>query len=74
MGNGEVPNDPRDPSRWIFRRYRAAFANCVAGIQAAGHPKEPRGSKIQRWKDKPPGGYTNRVCPITDPILLEETT
>lgn len=21
----------QDPSRWILRRYRAAFANCVAG-------------------------------------------
>jgi len=51
----------RDPSRWICRRYRAAFANCMAGTQAAGHPKGPRGSRIRRWKDKSSGGCTNRM-------------
>lgn len=75
MGNGVVPNDPGihpDGSSDVIARL---LLIAWPGYKQRDITKGPRGPEdAARWKDKSPGGCTNRVCPITDPVLLEETT
>lgn len=66
----------RDPSGWILRRYRAAFANCVVE-DTSGEicpQKDYEARSAGRGRINRRGGCANRVCPITDPVLLEEET